>query len=73
MIYGENKSTGGKQLYYEMWEMGITLPHHFPLLVKLGNYILKKTILKKGLESDQLLRFALQHLNAPGPTENSCL
>lgn len=66
-----NKFMGGKQLYCEMWEMGITLPHHFLLLIKLGNYILKKTILKKRLESDQLLRFALEHLKVPDPTESS--
>lgn len=49
-----NKFVGGKQLYCEMWEMGINLPHHFPLLVK-------------------LLRFALEHLNVPDPTETSYL
>lgn len=37
----------GKQLYYEMWEMGITPLPHFPPLVKPGNNILKKETLKK--------------------------
>lgn len=68
-----NRFMGGQQLSYEMWEMGITLPHHFPLLIELGSYILKKTILKKRLESDQLSRFALEHLNVPDPTESGYL
>lgn len=49
MIYGENKLMVRKQLYYEMWEMGITPPPHFPPLVKPGNNILKKKTLKKML------------------------
>lgn len=47
MIYGENKLIVGKQLYYEMWEMGITPPPHFPALVKPSNNMLKKKTLKK--------------------------
>lgn len=47
MIYGEYKLMVGKQLYYEMWEMGITPLPHFPPLVKPGNNILKKETLKK--------------------------
>lgn len=48
-LWGKQKLMVGKQLYYEMWEMGITPPPHFPPLVKLGNNILKKKILKKML------------------------
>lgn len=48
-LWGKQKLIISKQLYYEMWEMGITPPSHFPPLVKLGNNILKKKIFKKKL------------------------
>lgn len=49
-LWGKQKLTLGKQLYYETWENGNNpSPPHFPPLVKLGNNILKKKILKKML------------------------
>lgn len=58
----------GKQLYYEMWEMGIMPPPHFPSLVKPGNNILQKKTLKKKLIIEVMN--CTSAINAPDSAEH---